>query len=343
MKKISVTLILALAVGLLTGCAASRSSASSDYYVAETMAAAAYDGGYYNASMEEAYEYEAPAEMKAMAGGVGGVGGMGVDDAAAAEPSPAARKLIRNINLTLQTEDFETVTQGILADVVKYNGYIENSNVYLGGYNDTSSRNADITVRIPADKADEFLSRNYERTYVVSRNESTEDVSLRYSDLETRLSTLEAERDRLQELIGQATDVESIVILEERLSEIRYELESIHSSLKNYDNRVDYTTIYFYIYEVKKIEPPVELGFGERVKYGFESSSEALGSALEDFAVWFISNILTIIFVLSLIAAQVLIIVAIVKGAKKRNLKQRQLKMAAEEEKKAAEEEKKEE
>ena len=61
MKKISVTLILALAVGLLTGCAASRSSASSDYYVAETMAAAAYDGGYFNSAMEEAYEMEAPA------------------------------------------------------------------------------------------------------------------------------------------------------------------------------------------------------------------------------------------------------------------------------------------
>lgn len=333
MKKISVTLILALVIGLLTGCGAARTSTEADYYTAETMAAAAYDGGYYNDAIEEAVEYEAPAEMKSMAGGVGGLGESGTNgsmETGEAEPLPETRKLIRTINMSLQTESFDELTNGILADVDKFGGYVENSNIYLGGYNSGSGRNADITVRIPAEKVDEFLSRTYENTYVVSRNESTEDVSLRYSDLETRLSTLEAERDRLQELIGQAEDIESIIALEERLSNIRYELESIHTSLRSYDNRVDYATVWFYITEVKKIEPPAEKGFGERIRYGFATSTEKLGSALEDFAVWFLSNILTILFILALIFGQVMIVLAIVKGAKKRHLK-RKNKMAAKE------------
>jgi len=313
MKKIIIPGILLLSVLLFTGCSSAQESYEQEYPM-ETMAAA-YAAGYYDGSTEEvAYDYAMEAKSAS------GEEGASYDINENATPEVTERKLIRTIDITLETEIFDTVTNGIIADTEKFGGYIESSNYYLGGYNDQSNRNANLSVRIPADKADEFLSRSYENTHITYRSESTEDVSLQYSDLETRLSTLEAERDRLQELIKDATDMESIVALEKRLSEIRYELESIHTSLKNYDNKVDYTTIWFYISEVKKIEPPVEASFGERIKDGFERSTEELGNALSDFAVWFLSNILTILLVLALIGVQVLIVLAIVKGVKKRNI-----------------------
>ena len=43
------------------------------------------------------------------------------------------------------------------------------------------------------------------------------------------------------ELISEAKDVDAIIALETRLSEIRYELESIESSLRVYDNQVTFS------------------------------------------------------------------------------------------------------
>jgi len=332
MKKFYIPLIALLLALTVTGCSARSSSYEEEYAVAETMAAA-YGAGYYDAVTEEV-----PQEAK-MASAANGSAEYGANESVT--PEQTERKLIRNIDISLETENFDEVTGGIVADVEKFGGYIENSNYYLGSYSYENLRSANITVRIPADKADEFLSRSYENTHVTSRNESTEDVSLQYSDLETRLSTLEAERDRLQELIREADDMESIVTLEKRLSEIRYELESIHSSLKNYDNKVDYTTVWFYISEVKKIEPAVEASFGERLKDGFERSSGDLGRGLTDFAVWFLSNILTILFVFALIGLQVLIVLAIVRGAKKRNRAKKQKALEAAKKQAAEEAEKK--
>ena len=40
-----------------------------------------------------------------------------------------------------------------------------------------------------------------------------------------------------------------------RLSEVRYQLESIESQLRTFDNRIDYSTVYLYIDEVEVFSP----------------------------------------------------------------------------------------
>jgi len=301
---LGITLLIAV---LLTACGGRKTS---DARVEETYAASAkaYD---YAGSYEE--EIAAPMMTEAAAGLGYAENGTAVTEeelagSNTAETTTAERKLIRNINISLETEKFDAVKANVKKNIEALGGYIENSSEYLGGYYSNSNRNAYITARIPAEKTDQFINTSFSDAYITSMDESTEDVSLRYSDLQTKLKTLEAERDRLMELIKEAEDVDSIIALEARLSEIRYELESIQSNLKNYDNRVTYSTVWISINEVKRVEASVKATFGERVSSGFRSSTEALFEGIQDFAVWFISNILSIILFVGIGTGIVLLI-----------------------------------
>lgn len=301
---LGITLLIAV---LLTACGGSKTS---DARVEETYAASAkaYD---YAESYEE--EIAAPMMTEAAAGLGYAENGTAVTEEELAgsntsETTAAERKLIRNINISLETEKFDAVKANVKKNIEALGGYIENSSEYLGGYYSNSNRNAYITARIPAEKTDQFINTSFSDAYITSMDENTEDVSLRYSDLQTKLKTLEAERDRLMELIKEAEDVESIIALEARLSEIRYELESIQSNLKSYDNRVTYSTVWISINEVKRVEASVKATFGERVSSGFRSSTEALFEGIQDFAVWFISNILSIILFVGIGTGIVLLI-----------------------------------
>ena len=73
---------------------------------------------------------------------------------------------------------------------------------------------------------------------ITNKSETTQDVTLQYSDLESRKKSLTVEQERIWALLEKADTLESVIALEERLSEIRYQLESMESQLRLYDNQV---------------------------------------------------------------------------------------------------------
>lgn len=82
---------------------------------------------------------------------------------ASAETSqtPMERKLIRNVNMDLETREFDALTKSITDAVTAFGGYIQQSDVSGNSLNwsgDRSSRYSTITARIPSDKLDAFLT-----------------------------------------------------------------------------------------------------------------------------------------------------------------------------------------
>ena len=319
--------VLIAALGL-SGCGASKYSSA---YVSETMAADTASGGYNSYGLSGSAKYDRAAsadsaeyEMAEEAGYDNGsinAGGVTADgepaisenDAAAAEQKASARKLIRNADISMQTEQFDKLTEEIEKKVNELGGYIESSGVYNSGYRSTDSRDANYTIRIPSDKLDEFLNTALTEGRITNKNISTEDITLRYSDLESRVKSLRIEQDRLMELISEAKDVDAIIALETRLSEIRYELESIESSLRVYDNQVTFSTVYLYINEVKAVSAAAEASFTERIAAGFKNNLISLGDFLEDTAVFIIINIPAILLFIVFAAAVICIMRAIHK------------------------------
>ena len=216
--------------------------------------------------------------------------------------SDLSRKLIRTVNISAQTTAFDSVNESINGNVTAFGGYLENSSVYGNSYYGDNSRYANYTIRIPADKLNAFLDKALDGLRVVSRSEDVEDITLHYTDLESRVKALETEQDRLYELMSKADSVDAIISIEARLSEIRYELESIQSSLRVYDNQVVYSTIYLYIEEVRITSTSPESSFFEKVGTGLSQNLLSLKENAEAAMIAFISSLPTLIVCAVLLA-----------------------------------------
>lgn len=242
----------------------------------------------------------------------------------------AGRKLIKNVNLSVETEQFDKFVPSLEQQITSLGGYIEDMSSYNRGNHYSADyigtkylRYANMTIRIPKENLDSFLSTVSEQSNVVGRSESVTDVTLQYVDLESHKKALVAEQDRLLELMGQAETVEDIITIEGRLSEVRYQLESMESQLRTYDNKIDYSTVYLSIDEVEQYTPTDETTVGQRISSGFMDSLRGVGRGISNFAIWFVISLPYIVVWAVVIVVVILIVRAVFKAAAKRRAKRK--------------------
>lgn len=205
----------------------------------------------------------------------------------------ANRKLIRNINMEVETNDFDALLSEINNKITALGGYLEQSNISgrrAGYQNQPYPRSAIMTARIPSDKLDRFVTSVEEAGNVVNKYQTTEDVTLKYSDIESRKKSLTIEQDRLWALLEKADTLEAVIALEQRLSDIRYELESMESQLKLYDNQVDYSTVILDISEVIEYTPTAPETVSQRINRGFSNTVDSLSAFLVNLFVFLVSS-----------------------------------------------------
>lgn len=296
---------------LLTACggAGSQGVGANEAAAVDT---AAYDsgGGIYTGDAVITQEYDVEASVEAEE---------------APETVAPERKLIKNVNLSVETEQFDSLMPVIEQRVSALGGYIEDmssysrNNEYSSGYQGTKYlRYANMTVRIPRENLDVFLEEVGAQSNVVSRSESVTDVTLQYVDLESHKKALLTEQDRLLELMEQAETVEDIISIESRLSEVRYQIESMEAQLRTYDNKIDYSTVYLSIDEVEHYSPAEDATTGERIRNGFMESVEGVGRGFRNFAIWFLVNIPYLLVWVVAVVIVVLIVRVFVKRSAKR-------------------------
>ena len=206
---------------------------------------------------------------------------------------PSDRKLIRTISMEAETEDLTVLSDTLTARIAALGGYVEskdlrNGSAYSGYYRRTLS----MTVRIPTEKADEFVAQVSENSNIVSSTESIDDVTLTYVDTESHVKALETEQERLLALLAKTDNLKDILTLEERLTKVRFELERYASRLRALDNQVTYATIQLSVLEVKEYTPVVEEEptVWQRVSQGFTRSLKDIGEGFTNFFVWFTVN-----------------------------------------------------
>lgn len=200
------------------------------------------------------------------------------------------QKLIRKINIDAETEDLEALLPGILEQVARLGGYVENQELYNGSaYSSYRHRSASLTIRIPADKLDGFVQQVKDISNVVTYNESQDDVTLTYVSTESRIKALETEQERLLELLSKAENMSDLLEIEARLTDVRYELENVTSQLRVLTNKVDYATVYLYIDQVKVYTEVEEQNVWQRIASGFRQNLEDIGEDAEDFFVWVVT------------------------------------------------------
>lgn len=317
-SALGVLLLTALAFTAVGGCGTSGSGyeASADMAASVTAEASggAFDGGIYESA---AIAEDAKAEEE-----------YGETDAAETVQDQS-RKLIKNVDLSVETEEFDLLLSNVEQKVAELGGYVEQSNVYNGSYtSDYRSRSADITARIPAQKLDQFVTDVAEQSNVTRRSESVEDVTLQYVDLESHKKALQAEQESLLSMLEQAESIEDIIAINEQLTDVRYRIESMESQLRTYDNKITYSTVYLYVEEVEQYEPYAAKSTSERIGEGFMRNLRRVGNGIANFFIELVIALPLIVTAAVVIGLLALLVFVLCKAGEKRAAKRRE-KMAA--------------
>ena len=115
-----------------------------------------------------------------------------------------------------------------------------------------------------------------------------------------------------------AESVEDIITIESRLSEVRYQLESMESQIRTYDNQIDYSTVNIDISEVKNLTPAAQENRLSKMAKGFVNSLKNLGTGILDLGMNFVINIP---YILIIVLFVIIIVIVIRKINKKKHKK----------------------
>jgi hypothetical protein len=112
----------------------------------------------------------------------------------------------------------------------------------LGGFlarrNDQS-----ITIRVPATRFDEAISRIEKLGDMLSRDVQVEDVTEEFHDTEIRLKNARAVRERLEQLLAKATKVEESIQIEKELERVAETIDRLEGRMKFLRDRAAFSTI----------------------------------------------------------------------------------------------------
>lgn len=239
---------------------------------------------------------------------------------AAGENVLADRKIIETIELSVQTKEFDKLLENLNAQIASLGGYVESSDISGREIDSDSNRWANMTIRIPAEHSEAFTGFISDNSVVVNRTVTTEDVTLSYVDIESRLAALQAEKTALEQLLANAASTDEIILIRDQLTEVIYEIESCTAQLRTYDNLVDYCTVEIYIDEVERTIVVEEQNVWQEIGVNLSNNFADVWNGMVDFFVFAVSS-LPYLIPGAIIAVIVIVIVLIAKKSAKKKEK----------------------
>ena len=270
MKKALSLLLAALLVFALCACGSADTPSSAP--------AASYDMAYTeNAYPAEAEEY----------GGFAVTGGTQLESGSGAAPEGSPEKLIYSASATVETTEFDGTIEKLSALVEQYGGFVESSSVngsnyYTQSRGYSSTRCASYVIRVPSDKFSALMGSLSTLGNVPYSHTYTENITAQYYDTDARLTAYQTQEARLLEMMEAAETVEDLIAIEEKLTELRYQIESLQSTLKNWDRQVAYSTLDLEVQEVIEYTPESRMSYGQELALALTNGLKRTGEFFKD-------------------------------------------------------------
>jgi len=212
-------------------------------------------------SMAVGLEAPVPSAAKDMSNLYGRAEQESAGDSFSADLSNTERKLVKRADVRIRVENLDTADASVLDLIENYDSYAASTEA------DENSRR--YSLRVPSTKYDAFLAEMNGMGRLIRRFESTEDVTLRYYDLEGRLETKKELLRTFQSYLTRARTIEEILSVEARISDLQYDIEGTGMQLRHLANRVDYATIDLTLLGPITATSKQGITLGERIKQMF--------------------------------------------------------------------------
>ncbi|MBQ7990223.1 MAG: DUF4349 domain-containing protein [Oscillospiraceae bacterium] len=288
MKKREIAALLAAV--MLTACGASNSSTSYDVY--ETSPAYKSVQGDYAAEAETAAAAEDYRDNSDAAVGGESPGEMTANSADTSTQLSAAAKMIYTATLQLETLEYDSTVSSVKTDIESMGGFVETSsesNDNKRWYYDKSvvtNRVFTVRARIPSENFNEFVSKVGSYGQKMYESTNAENISRQYADTDAQIKALEKEEERLLEMMESAYTIEDMIVVEDRITEVQSQLNTLRSRLSSMDSDVRYSTVNVTVTEVHEYtevaaEPEPEPTFFERTGELIADSAKSFLRVLE--------------------------------------------------------------
>ncbi len=199
-------------------------------------------------------------------------------------PLNEERMIVRTGEMSLVVEDVVGAKNEIAQLAARYDGYVVSSQISgeeqeMRGY---------ISIRVPDDKFESALTELRDLAVrVTSESTASRDITEEYVDLQSRLKNAEATESQYLALLAKATDVEDILRIYERLSQVRREIEQIKGRMQYLERTSSMSLIEVRLKPEATAKPLVRAGWN--IVEIFKSAIRGLataGQVLGTIAIW---------------------------------------------------------
>jgi Domain of unknown function (DUF4349) len=177
------------------------------------------------------------------------------------QPPTTGRKVVQGaqLNLSAAPNRIDDVAQQIYNVIGQANGVVENSSVTQGG----PGGYANFQLSVPSGSLGQTMSQLSSLTYaqVVSRTDSSQDITDQYGAATRALADARALRTSLLKQLAAATTTEEIDSLKAQINDAEASISSDQATLNRLNHRVNYSEVYVTV-QARTAPAPVSHGGG---------------------------------------------------------------------------------
>ena len=192
----------------------------------------------------------------------------------AEETHAAERRVIRNAELNLETENPEDAQRKITSIAELRGGFVVESQQSSSEVQSTTRDIVTMTVRVPADKFGDALAdiRNVS-TRVVVETVKGQDVTEEFIDIEAQLVAKKALEQQFMEIMKRAITVNDALHVQSQLADVRGDIERIEGRKRFLENQSAMSTIKIRL-QTAKVFAATSTGFGGRLSDSFSAGAD---------------------------------------------------------------------
>ena len=214
------------------------------------------------------------------------------------------RIVIKNASLEIVVNAPDESMQSISQLAEQMGGFVVSANLYKTQTSDGQEvPRASITIRVPAEKLDEALTKIEAESDRLPLNKTinSQDVTSEYTDLQSRLTNLEAAEAQLMEIMESANRTEDVLNVFDQLTRVREQIEVIKGQMQYMENSAKLSVISVELIPNEVIQP-ISIGGWEPVgvvKNALQTLITAL-QGLVNLGIWLALFILPIVLIIGL-------------------------------------------
>jgi hypothetical protein len=171
------------------------------------------------------------------------------------QQSQSTRKITRSSEQVVTVDSAKKVAAQVADFVTDAGGFVERSS-------ETGHGGAQVIAKVPAPQVESIMNQVAALGHEERRALTAHDVTDQYTDLEARLKSAIAVRDRLEQLLAQTNGINEVLTVERELARVQADIEGMQAHLEQLKSQVQLAELSVTLQRKRQLGPLASVGVG---------------------------------------------------------------------------------